>query len=892
MPLGGVATGCLDLETNGELGFSTQFNWLLPRQGPHRLPFLGLKLGDETWLLSTRSLPGLKAARDIRYWGHYPIADLEYDLDAPVAVSLRAWSPFIPGDVAASNIPAIVFAVTLTNNSAAKRQGTLAITHPGVGDVMGPFFRDEYHGPAGGVVCRHGSADVSYFLGFIGEVGSRIGSGLGVDGSRWAAIDRQLPAFPQPEARESAASTALDFELEPGETRTIKLLMAWYAPTWNGRGLPMGTGQNYLHMYARDFDSLQEVIEVVSRDEAELLRRTIAWQDVIYGESSLPAWLKDTLINSLHMITETAVWGQGQPPVGNWCRPEDGVFGMNESPRACPQIECIPCTFYGNLPIVYLFPRLALANLRAHKAYQYPNGRPAWIFGAPYEIAAPTEGYQQVLNGSCYAEIFNKLWLASARDPELLQEFYESLKKSTEYTMTMRPEYGVKQVISMPSGNVGDTWHESTQFYGMVTQIAGIHLAHLQMAREWARAMNDTDWLASIEERLAGGKAAAEEFLWNGKAYRLYNEPETNRLSDVLMGYQLDGDWISRFHGLGGVFQPERSRTALDTLRAANADPARWPHGALVFAAPDGKTVGSEFNPGYWTATGTHLPATLMLGMSYMQHGQTAFGLDLCRRAMTNVVAGQRGGWDWGILYDAISGRRIYGNDYYQMLMLWSLPAVLAGGSLEQPLQQGELVHRMLAASAASQGNPVAAVLSTTQDIGAVQGFGGWSCGFLTWPTTSTTPTRGAASYRADGLQWFGGGMNYWAEPAPGNPNPSFALNVGRMVMNSQSGDAVSPRWATRQWVSETTGSVRLTGTYDQNGGGPDGARLLLHRLRGAATDVIWSVELPAGAVAATRYESPPCDLQPGDILEMTLDPLQSSAGNWVNWRARIQQIQ
>jgi len=34
MPLGGVGTGCLDLEADGRLGFCTLFNSLLPRRGP------------------------------------------------------------------------------------------------------------------------------------------------------------------------------------------------------------------------------------------------------------------------------------------------------------------------------------------------------------------------------------------------------------------------------------------------------------------------------------------------------------------------------------------------------------------------------------------------------------------------------------------------------------------------------------------------------------------------------------------------------------------------------------------------------------------------------------------------------------------------------------------
>ena len=138
MPLGGIDTGCLDLGPSGLLGFSSIFNALYPRRGPLGVPFLGLSVGLQGWALTTLNLespdgvfwrdsrvlqePGremmpVRRASEIRYWGHYPVADLEYETDAPVSINMRAWSPFIPGDVAISNTPGAVFEVYLHNSS-------------------------------------------------------------------------------------------------------------------------------------------------------------------------------------------------------------------------------------------------------------------------------------------------------------------------------------------------------------------------------------------------------------------------------------------------------------------------------------------------------------------------------------------------------------------------------------------------------------------------------------------------------------------------------------------------------------------------------------------------------------------------------------------------------
>ncbi|MDQ1316989.1 MAG: hypothetical protein QG588_638, partial [Candidatus Poribacteria bacterium] len=173
----------------------------------------------------------------------------------------------------------------------------------------------------------------------------------------------------------------------------------------------------------------------------------------------------------------------------------------------------------------------------------------------------------------------------------------------------------------------------------------------------------------------------------NGEYYDLYNEPETGKKSDTIMGYQLDGEWMSRFHGLPEVFDIDHIKTTLATLKQTNMSE----RGALVF-----RLKNNEFGTGYWTSSGVHVPGSLMLAMTYMYHGDKEFGLELARRSINSVVIENRSSWDFPILINSDNGERIWGNDYYQNLMLWSLPAALDGGNLAEPCKSDGLINRII----------------------------------------------------------------------------------------------------------------------------------------------------------------------------------------------------
>ena len=775
VPLGGIGTGCLDMDVRGVWGFSSVFNpkatnprsihWRQPRKLPKPQPILGLSIAGKTWVLASKefidgsmikwctepdfhsidfegdarvddykldvvqslNIEGVEPVKKIHYWGHYPVADLEFTTDAPVSVAMRAWAPYLPGQDTVSNTPAAVLEVKLRNISDSTQSGTIAFNFPGPDEqeaLSVEFTRSPIKEDFEGILISS-TGGVNYVAGVIGNEKVRLGSGLASNPKAWLEIADKLP---QPQWQnlsgtktytDSSASVAVDFVLPPKENKTVRFLLTWYAPVWEGNNKTnfkaregswhnhqwkgsdwAGDTHYFSHMYGVRYNSSLDVARRIAQEHQSLLKRILAWQQVIYNEQSLPVWLLDSLINNLCLIAEDSYWAQAKPPLGDWCFP-GGLFALNESPRGCPDLACIPCDWYGNLPIVFFHPQLARTTLRAFKAYQKDDGEIPFLLGLVGDLpdmATPAYYWQVSLNGVCYVDMIDRLWLRTG-DEGVLREFYDSMKRCNTFTMNLSTKPGA--VIRMPDRG-GMEWFEFGEWAGMASHMGGLRLAALRMTERMAEAVGDKDYAAQCRQWFNEGSNAMEEKLWAGNYYLNYWEPETGKKSDDVMGYQLDGQWAAVAHGLNGVFREDRVRTTLDTIRKYNV--ALTPEiGAANFAHPDGSPLEPKSEVAAYGPYSMFTAEVVVLGMTYLYAGQKEFGLDLIRKHWENLVCRQGHPWDFPNMVRGDTGQRLFGTDYYQVMMLWALPAAMAGQDLAGPTRDGGLVDRVLKAANRNQ---------------------------------------------------------------------------------------------------------------------------------------------------------------------------------------------
>jgi uncharacterized protein (DUF608 family) len=682
-------------------------------------PFFG-KRAVNTGTRQLPALPGVCPVNEIHYWGHYPVVDMEFETDAPVQVALRSWSPLIPGDAEASNTPAAVWEVHLKNSSAASQHGMLVFNFPGP-DMQEAKSRRFQRIPITEDVCgTHVISDggVGYVLGLIGEKPARVGAAM--DPGSWQSVRHSLPDISKDSSNGSSSagtSLAVDFELASGESRTIRFLLAWYAPVWKGAEKdrlallqPVYAGgaktawnaskwsaENYYTLkYAERYSNALEVARAIALNHEVLLRRVLAWQNAIYSDTSLPTWLQDSLINNLCLLAEDALWVLPRPPLDSWAI-EDGAFGLIESPRGDPDLACIPCDWYGNLPVVYFFPRLAISNIRSYKRFQRQDGTvPFWlgVLGDLPDFVTTSYEWQISLNGTCYIDMVDRVWLRTA-DDSVLVEFYDSVKRCNTAMMNLRK--GPGGTISMPEGNKGMEWFEHGEWAGMCAHLGGLHLAQLKIVRRMAEHMNDLAYVKRCDAWLEDGTEAMEQQLWNGSYYLNFYEKETGKRSDDVMAYQLDGEWASRFHGTGSVFRQDRVTTTLATIRRLNV--ALTPQvGAANFAKPNGQPLEASSKVAAYGPLAMFPAEVLVLAMTYIYSGETEFGIDLARRHWETIVCRQGHAWDMPNIVRGDTGERVYGTDYYQSMMLWALPAALAQQDIRPGTQSKSLVGRVLEA--------------------------------------------------------------------------------------------------------------------------------------------------------------------------------------------------
>ncbi len=686
VPLGGLGTGYLELRTDGKLGRCSMFNDICPPQALD-VAFLAVSAGEELRLLCLDAPEGLRGSERILYWGHFPVADVQYQLDLPIQIGLRAFTPFILGDAEMSNTPAALFEIQLTNIGSRKLSGWLAFSFPGPKAEPGKnsFSREIVSDPWPGIAVRQKQGSgYALVTSAPGEI--LTGGYLGSDPEVWMGITAgKIPTA----ADTPGATVAASYEIEPGESQRLRFALAWYYPYFRD-----SSGEPHTHAYKRHFDSPDYVAKLVAERWEGLQSRTLAWQEVIFAQD-LPAWLKNALVNGLYSLAKNTLWVISERP-DNWYLPE-GFFTHSESFTGCPITETMVCRMDGHFPTLFFFPELERTTLHAFRHFQLRDGEVPFCFGRPTGMRDPRYHCQHPLNSGQYLQMVYRYYLRTGDKP-FLAEYYPSVKDAICYLQSL--DYDDDGLVNDHSHILpGELW-PANQFYdiwpwfGTSAYVAGTWLATLKLGITIAREMQDETSAEELETTLEKALKAYDAKLWNGQYYRLYNDPEGGRISETCLANQLMGEWCSEVVGLGEILPSDKVRQAIESIERLNY--AATSHGLTNGMRPDGTpdTCGASTENDH--ARQIFIGESLCGAMTFILRGRRDIGLEIARRLMEAIYELHRTPWNQRCLIASDDGRPVWGDDYYSNMVIWTLPMVLAGQDVGSFCSEEGLAGRIL----------------------------------------------------------------------------------------------------------------------------------------------------------------------------------------------------
>lgn len=656
IPLGALGTGYFTLEGSGKLGRSSIYNESISAGEDLKKWLAGLTLNSEEadiepgedlkeWLtlrIGQTYLP--LSTAEIAYWGHYPIADIVARfVKKPLTVGIRAFSPFIVGSAADSNMPVVLFEVEINNRGTKMMEVELVITPPAPppGQLAQADFRGEQ------LRVEHSSSGI-----------------------------RGLLPIP----------------VSPGASRRARFVFGWYAPDWRDSG-----NEAHIHRYGLRYSSAGAVAKDALSRFDELLARTLGWQGEIY-RAGLPVWLRDGLVQSFYSLAKNTVW-IARTRHDEWWG-EDGWFTHNESHTGCPITETMVCRMHGHFPTLFFFPELEVTTLEAFRHFQISDGEIPFSFGQGTSMRDPRYHCQHPLNSGQYAQMVYRLFLRT-HDREQLAHFYQSAKKAIRYQFSLDDD-GDGLVNDQAHVRPGECW-PANQFYdiwpwwGTSAYIAGTWLGTLTIGRAMARVVEDRAFAAECDEWFLRGTKAYQEKLWTGEYYRLWSDPANNRHSDVSLGNQLMGEWCVKVAGLPAVLPEEYVQSALRAIERLNMKATV--HGLVNGVTPEGERFDTG-HPGD-NDHGKHIfvGENLCAAMTFMYHNRREVGEEIARRLYEAIALKSCSPWNQHCLINAETGLPVWGEDYYSNLVIWAVPMAIAGEGIGEFVEDGKLVSRMLRAS-------------------------------------------------------------------------------------------------------------------------------------------------------------------------------------------------
>ena len=444
---------------------------------------------------------GLPRFKDCDFGVKFPFAKLRMsDDELKMDVTMKAWNPFIPTDENNSGLPVAGFEYTFKNKYAKEVEAIFSYNSKNFVDIRngGASIRPIENGF---IISQKGTETQPFhqadFAIFTDEPETKVNycwfRGWSFDSFTmcWNEMSSGvIKENPANMADAPGASLYVPFRLQPGESKTIRLYMAWYVPfslvreglepiddvdvpivpVVNERGEPAGyidtsiqLSDKYRPWYSSRFANIEEVADYWMKNYNTLKEKTELFTDAFYA-TTLPAEVVEAVAANLTILKSPTIFRQYDGRMWNWegCGNEYGsCYGS--------------CTHVWNYAqaIPHLFPKME-RTLRETEFFvsQAKNGHQAFRSALP--IRPIRHNFHAAADGQLggIMKVYRD-WHIYGND-EWLKLIYSYVQNSLDYCInTWDPKR--KGVIEEPHHNTYDI-----EFWGPSGMINSYYTGALQ----------------------------------------------------------------------------------------------------------------------------------------------------------------------------------------------------------------------------------------------------------------------------------------------------------------------------------------------------------------------------------------------------------------------------
>jgi len=649
VPLGGLATGTIELRGDGRLTA-----WTIENQSPaggaklsvQNDAFFAVRTLSPTKIVAkairTHPPNGIPGVDALVYHGSPPTSKLDIeDSSLPVEVTLYGYSTLKVNDLNTSHRPAIAFSLNLHNPQA------VPITTSFMFNLPISIEQDTSRAGRGAVLSSSNSSDFlscfylchadsrcvswnfysgnctlqsqaglnSYLYGsYSGIKGTwsvdtqsncmtlnRIGVGpmygnlslcaTGGDSvSFFTANNTQsiFNTFNQTQPTSTCTScpygaASVSKTLSPGENSTLSVVLSWFFPGRNY--LDQSLGNYYVHLYNDSKDVGLSMVENLDN----VVEHILALHTPFFN-SSLPEWMQDILIGSLHH-TRSAMWF------------EDGRWRQWEA-FDCVNMDSIHNDGERHIPYIMFFPNSTVSKMFGWAKYQKSDGmlNEQLACGCTGKLDHNFEhGCGRTM--SDVSSMFIVYLLEMYRwggDLEVVKQLWPHAKRAAEWQLSVSQATGLPQHL-VTTYDILDlaAYNEST--YSSV-----FHLLAMRAATELAVVVGNHTFANICTVAFERGQKALDTLLWNTKEYwNAYTG------GDAVMADCLYAQVLAYSLGLGTL--TSSSDKILQHL-ATESKTNESPYGLSIMTGRDGHAIDHTI---WLMAPADHATLLIWLGSNY-----------------------------------------------------------------------------------------------------------------------------------------------------------------------------------------------------------------------------------------------------------------------------------